>query len=31
MIIDLTPDGNQVSGIYVVTNPEKLSRIEDEK
>lgn len=31
MVIDLTQDGNQVSGIYVVTNPEKLSRIEDEK
>jgi RNA polymerase sigma factor (sigma-70 family) len=31
MVIDLTPDENQVSGIYAVTNPEKLSRIEDEK
>jgi hypothetical protein len=31
MVIDLTPDGDQASGIYAVTNPEKLSRIEDEK
>jgi RNA polymerase sigma-70 factor (ECF subfamily) len=27
MVIDLTPDGNQVSGIYTVINPEKLTRI----
>ncbi|AWS41782.1 RNA polymerase sigma factor SigJ [Streptosporangium sp. 'caverna'] len=29
MVIDLSPDGEQVSGIYSVTNPDKLSRIQD--
>jgi RNA polymerase sigma-70 factor (ECF subfamily) len=27
MVIDLTPDGEQVSEIYAVTNPDKLSHI----
>lgn len=27
MVIDLTPDGEQVAGIYAVTNPDKLTRI----
>jgi hypothetical protein len=27
MVIDLSPDGNQVSGIYAVSNPEKLTRV----
>jgi RNA polymerase sigma-70 factor (ECF subfamily) len=31
MVIDLSPDGDQVSGIYTVTNPDKLSRIEEGK
>ncbi|MCW2917321.1 MAG: sig14 [Actinomycetia bacterium] len=31
MVIDLSPDGDQVAGIYAVTNPDKLTRIEDEK
>jgi RNA polymerase sigma factor (sigma-70 family) len=30
MVIDLNPDGSQVSGIYAVTNPDKLTRITDE-
>jgi hypothetical protein len=25
--LDLIPDGDQVRGIYVVTNPDKLSRL----
>ncbi|MET8155820.1 RNA polymerase sigma factor SigJ [Sphaerisporangium sp. NPDC005289] len=29
MVIDLTPDGEQVRGIYTVTNPDKLSRVPD--
>ena len=27
MVMDLTSEGDQVSGVYIVTNPEKLSRI----
>jgi RNA polymerase sigma-70 factor (TIGR02957 family) len=27
LVVDLTPDGNQVRGIYTITNPDKLSRI----
>ncbi|MEV4060674.1 nuclear transport factor 2 family protein [Nonomuraea dietziae] len=27
MVVDLTPDGEQVRDIYVVSNPDKLSRI----
>ncbi|WP_248963664.1 RNA polymerase sigma factor SigJ [Sphaerisporangium perillae] len=30
MVLDLSPDGEQVSGIYSVSNPDKLSRIQDE-
>jgi RNA polymerase sigma factor (sigma-70 family) len=26
VVLDLTPDGQQVSGVYAVTNPDKLSR-----
>ncbi|MEO3885380.1 RNA polymerase sigma factor SigJ [Nonomuraea sp. B5E05] len=29
MVLDLTPDGEQVAGIYAVTNPDKLVRISD--
>ncbi|RCG29815.1 hypothetical protein DQ384_19825 [Sphaerisporangium album] len=25
-VLDLTPDGTQITGIYTVTNPDKLSR-----
>jgi len=28
IVLDLTPDGDQVSGIYTVTNPDKLSRVD---
>jgi RNA polymerase sigma-70 factor (ECF subfamily) len=28
IVLDLTPDGEQVSGIYTVTNPDKLSRVD---
>ncbi len=27
MVMDLTPDGDQVCGVYVVTNPAKLTRV----
>lgn len=27
MVMDLTPDGEQVSDVYIVTNPEKLARV----
>jgi len=27
IVLDLTPDGEQVCGIYTVTNPDKLSRV----
>ncbi|MFI6321142.1 RNA polymerase sigma factor SigJ [Nonomuraea sp. NPDC050556] len=27
MVVDLTPDGKQVAGVYTVTNPDKLSHI----
>ncbi|MBA2944729.1 RNA polymerase sigma factor SigJ [Streptomyces himalayensis] len=27
MVMDLTPEGDQVSGVYLVTNPDKLSRV----
>jgi hypothetical protein len=30
MVIDLSPDGDQVSGIYAVTNPEKLTHVTPE-
>lgn len=29
MVLDLGPDGDSVSGVYAVINPEKLSRIDD--
>ncbi|MEW2488615.1 RNA polymerase sigma factor SigJ [Streptomyces sp. NPDC048411] len=28
LVLDLTPDGNQVCGIYVVANPDKLSHVD---
>jgi RNA polymerase sigma-70 factor (ECF subfamily) len=28
VVLDLTPDGEQISGIYVVANPEKLSHVD---
>lgn len=28
MVLDLTPDGNQVCGIYAVANPDKLSHVD---
>jgi RNA polymerase sigma factor (sigma-70 family) len=28
IVLDLTPDGEQVCGIYTVTNPDKLSRVD---
>jgi RNA polymerase sigma-70 factor (ECF subfamily) len=28
IVLDLTPDGGQVSGIYTVTNPDKLARVD---
>jgi RNA polymerase sigma-70 factor (ECF subfamily) len=28
IVIDLTPDGNQVCGIYTISNPDKLSRVD---
>ena len=28
IVLDLTPDGEQVSGIYTVTNPDKLARVD---
>ncbi|WP_405583210.1 sigma-70 family RNA polymerase sigma factor [Streptomyces sp. NBC_01190] len=31
MVMDLTPDGDQVSGVYIVTNPAKLTRIGPDK
>jgi RNA polymerase sigma-70 factor (ECF subfamily) len=27
MVMDLTADGEQVSGVYIVTNPEKLAHV----
>lgn len=27
MVMDLTPDGDRVCGVYVVTNPDKLTRV----
>jgi RNA polymerase sigma-70 factor (ECF subfamily) len=27
MVMDLTPQGGQVSGVYLVTNPDKLSGV----
>ena len=29
MVLDLTPDGDQVAGIYAVSNPEKLTHVDD--
>ncbi|MFG2793289.1 RNA polymerase sigma factor SigJ [Streptomyces sp. NPDC048419] len=31
MVMDLTPEGDQVSGIYIVTNPEKLTHVHKEE
>ncbi|HEY8480783.1 MAG TPA: RNA polymerase sigma factor SigJ [Spirillospora sp.] len=30
MILDLSPEGDRITGIYAVTNPDKLSRVEGE-
>ncbi|MFI7407128.1 RNA polymerase sigma factor SigJ [Streptomyces sp. NPDC049627] len=30
MVLDLTPDGDRVSGVYVVTNPDKLTHVRRE-
>jgi RNA polymerase sigma factor (sigma-70 family) len=29
MVLDLTPDGDQVAGIYAVTNPDKLTHVDE--
>ncbi|WP_406387352.1 RNA polymerase sigma factor SigJ [Streptomyces sp. NBC_00887] len=31
MVMDLTPDGDQVSGVYIVTNPAKLTHVGPDK
>ncbi|MBY8343608.1 RNA polymerase sigma factor SigJ [Streptomyces spinosirectus] len=31
MVMDLTPEGDRVSGIYVVTNPDKLTHVHKEE
>ncbi|MFF4345778.1 RNA polymerase sigma factor SigJ [Streptomyces sp. NPDC001530] len=31
MVMDLTPDGEQVSDVYIVTNPEKLAHVRREE
>ena len=31
MVMDLTPDGDQVSDVYIVTNPEKLAHVRREE
>ena len=31
MVMDLTPEGDRVSGVYVVTNPEKLTHVRKEE
>ncbi|MFJ9539543.1 RNA polymerase sigma factor SigJ [Streptomyces sp. NPDC101225] len=31
MVMDLTPEGDQVSGIYIVTNPDKLTHVHKEE
>jgi hypothetical protein len=28
MVLDLTPDGGQVRGIYAVANPDKLTHVD---
>ncbi|MEU5881167.1 hypothetical protein [Spirillospora sp. NPDC047279] len=28
VVLDLSPDGDQVSGIYAVTDPDKLAHVE---
>jgi RNA polymerase sigma-70 factor (ECF subfamily) len=28
IVLDLTPDGSQVCGIYAVANPDKLSHVD---
>ncbi len=30
MVLDLSPDGEQISGIYAVTNPDKLTHVAEE-
>ncbi|MGI5203890.1 hypothetical protein ACQEU6_20220 [Spirillospora sp. CA-108201] len=30
MVLGLAPDGHRVRGVYAVTNPDKLTRIEDD-
>jgi RNA polymerase sigma-70 factor (ECF subfamily) len=31
MVMDLSPDGDRISGIYVVTNPDKLTHVHKEE
>ncbi|WP_189309210.1 RNA polymerase sigma factor SigJ [Streptomyces brasiliensis] len=31
MVMDLTPDGDRVSGVYIVSNPEKLTHVRKEE
>ncbi|MFF3463695.1 RNA polymerase sigma factor SigJ [Streptomyces sp. NPDC001984] len=31
MVMDLTPEGDRVSGVYIVTNPEKLTHVRKEE
>ena len=30
LVLDLTPDGDRVSGVYVVSNPDKLTHLRRE-
>ncbi|NUR60001.1 MAG: RNA polymerase subunit sigma-24, partial [Catenulispora sp.] len=27
MVMDLTPEGDRVNGVYIVTNPDKLTHV----
>jgi len=31
MVMDLTPEGDQVGGVYIVSNPEKLTHVHKEE
>lgn len=31
MVMDLTPEGDRVSDVYIVTNPEKLTHVRREE
>ncbi len=28
MVMDLTPEGDRISGLYIVSNPDKLGHVE---